>query len=104
PLRNHRPPRIPLFPYPTLFRSLIVEPPGQTAEHPFGIERPGAISPAGQDHPLFIRHAVIVGVLVKKQIRNRSHKNSAAVTMNRRDRKSTRLNSSHVSTSYAVFC
>ena len=64
--------------------NLIVEPPGQTAEHPFGIERPGAISPAGQDHPLFIRHAVIVGVLVKKQIRNRSHKNSAAVTMNRR--------------------
>src|SRR5881394_4053247 len=57
--------------------NLIVEPPGQTAKHTFGIERSGAISPAGQYHPLFIGHSVIVGVLVKQQIRNRSHKTSA---------------------------
>src|SRR5699024_12757028 len=32
------------------------------------------------------------------------HLESGACGENRRDRKSTRLNSSHVSTSYAVFC
>ena len=83
--------------------NLIIEPPGQIAKHAFGIERPGAISPASQDHPLFIRHAVIVGVLVKIQIRNRSHKNSAAVAMDRRrPAQAVCKNSSSIETTISV--
>src|SRR6202789_2706446 len=60
-----RPPRSPLFPYTTLFRSLAGERRGPRCGGRF-LDRPG-------------RHAL-------------------------RDRKSTRLNSSHYSISYAVFC
>src|SRR4051812_49488795 len=62
-----RPPRSTLFPYTTLFRSLLPSthaPPGRQAPPTSGLE---------PDQPL-------------------------------RDRKSTRLNSSHMSISYAVFC
>src|SRR5256885_10854870 len=79
-----RPPRSTLFPYTTLFRSL----PGHVHEHglPAGEpevrrlpERGGLPGPA-RVHP-------VQGVV-------RPH----------RDRKSTRLNSSHLVISYAVFC
>src|SRR5688572_31116995 len=69
-----RPPRSTLFPYTTLFRS-----PGGGGERGVGeVPRPGPA--AERDHDLE------VGVLLQ------------------RDRKSTRLNSSHSQTSYAVFC
>src|SRR3989442_4446774 len=61
-----RPPRSTLFPYTTLFRSLITEATPQPVRQPPRPQRRGL---------------------------NR-----------RRDRKSTRLNSSHVRISYAVFC
>src|SRR2546430_5372747 len=63
-----RPPRSTLFPYTTLFRSLVVGP-GRMAS--------GA-------------------VVAPEAARNR--------TRGERDRKSTRLNSSHSQISYAVFC
>src|SRR5436309_11043889 len=60
-----RPPRSTLFPYTTLFRSLLVRPP-----------------------------AGLLGV----------HPDVPVAPPEGRDRKSTRLNSSHVKISYAVFC
>src|SRR3712207_7722867 len=85
-----RPPRSTLFPYTTLFRSLGD---GETAK------RAGARAGGkGGDHgkvraPLMISDGS-VGTL------------PAAVLQQprRRDRKSTRLNSSHANISYAVFC
>src|SRR5258708_24955303 len=70
-----RPPRSTLFPYTTLFRSLVP-----------------ASSPADQWH----------GRAFQRQNQRGGQSNSLRVS--RRDRKSTRLNSSHQIISYAVFC
>src|SRR5258707_7646489 len=77
-----RPPRSTLFPYTTLFRSMVEQvagdaPDGQPAVPAFGVQRE---HPAGPDHEV-VDHGVAA-----------------------RDRKSTRLNSSHANISYAVFC
>src|SRR5437870_6111444 len=76
------PPRSTLFPYTTLFRSL------NTLERPLGqhgaLVQHGHAVPARGDRPDEI-HVVL-------------DQHDA------RDRKSTRLNSSHVAISYAVFC
>src|SRR5437868_8648549 len=74
-----RPPRSTLFPYTTLFRSDLVE------------------------HG----RAVAVGVKVRRgppREKNPGGRPGSGPRARRRDRKSTRLNSSHVSISYAVFC
>src|SRR3712207_8303855 len=75
-----RPPRSTLFPYTTLFRSSplrpILSPSGKRLRH----ECPRHLPPA-EPHP-------------SGAARGREH----------RDRKSTRLNSSHANISYAVFC
>src|SRR5438876_5974192 len=73
----HRPPRSTLFPYTTLFRSVLVN------IHCRG-ERAG-----GQSF-----FAVPIRLLEQ----------AIHAVLQRRDRKSTRLNSSHPSISYAVFC
>src|SRR5215475_15519577 len=73
-LMIRRPPRSTLFPYTTLFRSRRLHAQSQPGE-------------SGQD--LHVRPV-------------RSHGHHRPV--HRRDRKSTRLNSSHVKISYAVFC
>src|SRR5437868_12119183 len=70
-----RPPRSTLFPYTTLFRS--------RAPHP-RIPSAGSLAWTSDEQS-------------GEQARRRSRLGS-------RDRKSTRLNSSHVSISYAVFC
>src|SRR5690242_20882725 len=91
-----RPPRSTLFPYTTLFRSEVelgegfrdsfVDAAGQVDDH-------GAAAPSGggQDRADGLR---------------RDGDGVAAVPAEdaQRDRKSTRLNSSHMSISYAVFC
>src|SRR5438067_3913347 len=69
-----RPPRSTLFPYTTLFRS------------------PSVLALVGAGHPLDRRSPVRVAEY------------HSATRTGERDRKSTRLNSSHVSISYAVFC
>src|SRR3989475_5908997 len=71
-----RPPRSTLFPYTTLFRSALRAPRARVAEHVEGLRIPGI------DHAL----------------------DPFLVTAATRDRKSTRLNSSHSQISYAVFC
>src|SRR2546422_4133966 len=82
-----RPPRSTLFPYTTLFRSRH---PGRAIQ--LG-ERPGA-----RDRALVEGLRELTQIVVQQQ--------SVALPDHRppRDRKSTRLNSSHGYISYAVFC
>src|SRR2546427_6070477 len=83
-----RPPRSTLFPYTTLFRSR------RSAECPLEGDEPSL------DHGLVARPHVVA-----REARVGAHRSSlggrCAPT---RDRKSTRLNSSHSQISYAVFC
>src|SRR2546422_6170794 len=75
-LMIRRPPRSTLFPYTTLFRSLFLQT-KFTSQH-------------GQDHRLPYDPAADLSTQVAQSLA--------------RDRKSTRLNSSHGYISYAVFC
>src|SRR5690242_21256387 len=74
-----RPPRSTLFPYTTLFRSVLPEQAGADPLHLLAGRARGD------------RHGAAPGHL-------HAHQDRAL------DRKSTRLNSSHMSISYAVFC
>src|SRR5690348_17893907 len=93
-----RPPTSTLFPYTTLFRSVQVRVP----HHP---GRPAA-------QPLVRQHNAVAGGLQRGHHVAREHevKRPAQLKAVERgvsraqDRKSTRLNSSHPSISYAVFC
>src|SRR3712207_8031008 len=78
-----RPPRSTLFPYTTLFRSLI----GRV---------PNGMPCSLKENP---RHGVAAGEFVYL-LSIKAHK----IFVDRADRKSTRLNSSHANISYAVFC
>src|SRR5690242_21428502 len=87
-----RPPRSTLFPYTTLFRSdYAATVQGDIVE---GLQ--GATVTAQLD-PLFqpIRQRMLPGYHIDE---------AGAVEESSKDRKSTRLNSSHMSISYAVFC
>src|SRR3712207_7303818 len=79
-----RPPRSTLFPYTTLFRS---------SSRPLRKQSPKAQTPARKDGQT-ARFPESAGAADKAQ------RNAARS----RDRKSTRLNSSHANISYAVFC
>src|SRR5256885_5095956 len=78
-----RPPRSTLFPYTTLFRSV------QATGH-------GTRVPA--DGGILLKTTPMTTVLIDPERR------MAKVAPGARDRKSTRLNSSHLVISYAVFC
>src|SRR3712207_8315134 len=86
-----RPPRSTLFPYTTLFRSKLKTKSG--AKKRFKITGTGKVLYAQRGK----RHGMIKRT--KKQIRN-----LRGTTTLFKDRKSTRLNSSHANISYAVFC
>src|SRR3712207_8192011 len=88
-----RPPRSTLFPYTTLFRSDLAAGRGplRVAVNCAGVGTPTRIVRKGVPHPLDAFQRTIDINLVG--------------TFNvLRDRKSTRLNSSHANISYAVFC
>src|SRR3712207_8472674 len=88
-LMIRRPPRSTLFPYTTLFRSdWRSSGPGQRSPLPLCSDANGK-EPDSNDH---WREAVW------------SHPRPGPVLPCQRDRKSTRLNSSHANISYAVFC
>src|SRR5690349_23665217 len=74
-----RPPRSTLFPYTTLFRS------------PEGVLAAAALRCIGGQMQARL-------IIDSEELRERT------LTMGIKDRKSTRLNSSHVEISYAVFC
>src|SRR5690242_20993611 len=80
-----RPPRSTLFPYTTLFRS-----------EPVVADRVDSVGVAGVDRA-HVR---------AEELREaaRADRESVARAVREQDRKSTRLNSSHMSISYAVFC
>src|SRR5690242_21034887 len=81
-----RPPRSTLFPYTTLFRSRV----GKTSSR--ATEGPGGAPSLGPDD--VHRRCILAGCLS-------GHAGNGPAGG---DRKSTRLNSSHMSISYAVFC
>src|SRR5205814_9123447 len=99
-----RPPRSPLFPYTTLFRSTLAAP-GQSVTLPLPPLAPGwwigevlldADELRGDDRRLFVvRVAAPASVTAEADV---------GPFLSAADRKSTRLNSSHLGISYAVFC
>src|SRR5207248_10623601 len=95
-----RPPRSTLFPYTTLFRSLV---PRTTRS---GFQQTGR--PQGEGSCLCVRDAAVQddsSFTVTKTDRGSSKPSFATPSRGSiRDRKSTRLNSSHRTISYAVFC
>src|SRR3712207_7191437 len=85
-LMIRRPPRSTLFPYTTLFRSLHAAGPQRVEPRPGGAHgHPARVGQCGMG---------------RRQLRGRVH----VAKLMTRDRKSTRLNSSHANISYAVFC
>src|SRR5256885_5027855 len=78
-----RPPRSTLFPYTTLFRSVM---------QPATFARPLALDHAARCRVLGRAHSDAMGT------------SCVLASLGARDRKSTRLNSSHLVISYAVFC
>src|SRR2546430_13695377 len=91
---TRRPPRSPLFPYPTLSRSVVV---GQDRRPPLSLERQDFFREVRHDtHPL-VEEPPRGGRLGNASVHRRGWTAP-------RDRKSTRLNSSHSQISYAVFC
>src|SRR5205807_10337279 len=92
-LMIRRPPRSPLFPYTTLFRSS-------------GSGRYSAFRPTQGDclHATFACHQRLVFRAGTPWTRSSNGSVCLAIADGLRDRKSTRLNSSHLVISYAVFC
>src|SRR3712207_7640992 len=90
-----RPPRSTLFPYTTLFRSegVLLDPPeyvetAKVIDILMAVPKFGRVKAARFLNQCRISQSKTVGGLSERQ----------------RDRKSTRLNSSHANISYAVFC
>src|SRR3712207_6882386 len=90
-----RPPRSTLFPYTTLFRSDVGALEDGRAQHVLG----GAVLRAGGDEVLGpVDGAGRLTLTGEGRVRR------LCLLLGHRDRKSTRLNSSHANISYAVFC
>src|SRR3712207_7926307 len=85
-----RPPRSTLFPYTTLFRSIG---PRELAE---------AVRKAAAGEAVL--HPRVAARVVRELHGARRDEPNAFRELSDRDRKSTRLNSSHANISYAVFC
>src|SRR5690349_24014694 len=94
-----RPPRPTLFPYTTLFRSLRVEPLAGTPRVVQRVDRVVELHPQLEMNP---RAGIELRRDLELDLTRRRHEVSPRIL--ERDRKSTRLNSSHVEISYAVFC
>src|SRR3712207_7910848 len=92
-----RPPRSTLFPYTTLFRSLQQRQPALLRDRQTHLRLP----PEPQEVPDHQVRAVLrtSGLLANNKVLPKILNHYAL-----KDRKSTRLNSSHANISYAVFC
>src|SRR3712207_7461839 len=90
-LMIRRPPRSTLFPYTTLFRSS--RPPDGRRSEGRALGRP--VASGGRRDRCDLRHRFPWG---------RPRRGGQSDRGDQRDRKSTRLNSSHANISYAVFC
>src|SRR3712207_8942001 len=89
-LMIRRPPRSTLFPYTTLFRSAV---------HDYQLTSP---INGGQTATIFESKVPLHGETLTGPVS--LDISNEGVVLRRRDRKSTRLNSSHANISYAVFC
>src|SRR5690349_22506832 len=89
-----RPPRSTLFPYTTLFRSQLLERPLTLGQH--AVQHDGAVGRLRRPDRVLRQLEEVLGDLGRPAYFPMQH--------HERDRKSTRLNSSHVEISYAVFC
>src|SRR2546426_4241872 len=85
-----RPPRSTLFPYTTLFRSISV-----VSKHCRASIKSQGFGCLAQKFRIAAAHLFWCPLAVEHLLQN---------PLNARDRKSTRLNSSHLVISYAVFC
>src|SRR5699024_12732318 len=94
----HSPHRATLFPYTTLFRSTLE--PSRPPETDFS----EAVYSAGTDTLLELITYVPAGAGTVLVVAHNPTVAQLAADFLEKDRKSTRLNSSHVSISYAVFC
>src|SRR3712207_7796365 len=92
-----RPPRSTLFPYTTLFRSCVGQDTRCLGEGA-GLDAIQARTPLEQERQAFAEQGMVLDE--QKPL----HLCSPLTIMLVRDRKSTRLNSSHANISYAVFC
>src|SRR3712207_7860018 len=92
-LMIRRPPRSTLFPYTTLFRSVLVR--GVA-----GVEQVALLLVADREVDVL---AGAVDAVERLLVQQAGHP-VALGDLLQRDRKSTRLNSSHANISYAVFC
>src|SRR5690242_21419335 len=92
-----RPPRSTLFPYTTLFRSQLRGAARGPEQQHLGVQQRGRFLAAavGEGGDVFV---------VDVHARALRGQGGERVDVGGRDRKSTRLNSSHMSISYAVFC
>src|SRR5256885_8887764 len=86
-----RPPRSTLFPYTTLFRSGQSALQAQASRSPVNLQMQALFNPT-EGYGSFVVAAVAIIILQQ------------TLLMGGADRKSTRLNSSHLVISYAVFC
>src|SRR5690606_40458310 len=94
-----QPARSALFPYTTLFRSRVSDAPGHIDEGQITELAIGTVQTCGElRRQLEDQARALGGELAEARIR---HLGQLALLA---DRKSTRLNSSHVKISYAVFC
>src|SRR3712207_7927961 len=99
-----RPPRSTLFPYTTLFRSV------RLGEHHVAVRPAPALARRGPGAPglrgddLLRAVAPLLGRAAPAGLRRVDDGLLRRARGGRRDRKSTRLNSSHANISYAVFC
>src|SRR5437660_3043378 len=89
-------PRSTLFPYTTLFRSIVAGPGGYFSAGDY--YTPVVVTPSGGRVTFSNYDIEPHNVVSTKKVGNGRRARC------RRDRKSTRLNSSHVAISYAVFC
>src|SRR5256885_11128124 len=90
-----RPPRSTLFPYTTLFRSERLE--HHQTHRLFELEVVLRLRPGGDEPPALLSMLLIADVVARALLGVADHRIGL-------DRKSTRLNSSHLVISYAVFC
>src|SRR3712207_6902842 len=90
-----RPPRSTLFPYTTLFRSVVVAPLHKRQEHRIEVAALGR-------QPVLVT-STTAGLAIRRSL-EQPGLDEMSQALAQQDRKSTRLNSSHANISYAVFC
>src|SRR5699024_12482899 len=87
---NLQPPKSTLFPYTTLIRSINAS--------------QAVVTGQKETDKIYYRHSGFPGGIKAETVAEAREKHPERIIQSAVDRKSTRLNSSHVSISYAVFC